>query len=148
MCVCVRACVRACVRVCMCVCVCNLPLLPPQYPPPLLSVPNKPCGYCGRLAPCLLTKSVCGTYHCLSTAAWPCLPAATSQSTRQTFSRLWHSRQCFLTSCAVRSTCSMSVIRSWCRPVSRCRPVNGFMTDETKVCYCDVVRRERVCKSA
>ena len=32
-----------------------IPPSPP--PPPLLPVPNKPYGFCGRLAPCLLTKT-------------------------------------------------------------------------------------------
>ena len=33
----------------------TLPLPPPPYPlPPFLPVPNKPYGFCGRQAPCLL----------------------------------------------------------------------------------------------
>ena len=33
----------------------NLPLPPPPYP--LLPVPNKPCGFCGRWATCLLNNN-------------------------------------------------------------------------------------------
>ena len=35
------------------------PPTPPPYPSPLLPVPNKPYGFCGRQAPCLLAYSIC-----------------------------------------------------------------------------------------
>ena len=43
----------------------NLPLPPPPYPFPLLPVPNKPYGFCGREALCLLA--------CILPDLWSCV---------------------------------------------------------------------------